>query len=326
MANADRLYWLHALTPLHVGMGRGEGYIDLPVLREKVTNFPFVPGSSTKGVFADSCGALDDVRDPKNQGKGYNETLHAAFGRAGDDIANAGALMFTDARLVCLAVRSLYGTFAWCTSPLVLKRFTRDLDAAGFTSWPRPPSGTDEAHVPDSQSDPNQADSYLVSNGKLYLEDLDVTAQACPTARDWATHLAQQVFTDPAWQLVFCKRFVVLPDDLFDFLAETATEVQAHVKIDPDFKRVAEGALWYEESLPAESILCGLVWCDEPRGVAAITQKSSVLALLKDDVLQMGGKATTGKGRVQLRFTSRASAASTTASESPADPAGGGAS
>ena len=26
-----RIYWLHAISPTHVGTGRGVGYIDLPV-------------------------------------------------------------------------------------------------------------------------------------------------------------------------------------------------------------------------------------------------------------------------------------------------------
>ncbi|CAG1004418.1 partial CRISPR system Cms endoribonuclease Csm3, partial [Gammaproteobacteria bacterium] len=118
---AAKMYWLHALTPLHVGTGRGVGFIDLPVAREKATGWPVVPGSGIKGVLADRHGATDDKRktDPK---------LAAAFGRADDKLANSGALIFTDARMVCLPVRSLYGTFAWVTSPLALRRLARDLE------------------------------------------------------------------------------------------------------------------------------------------------------------------------------------------------------
>ena len=43
-------YWIHAVTPLHVGAGRGLGYIDMPIAREKATNWPYIPGSSIKGV------------------------------------------------------------------------------------------------------------------------------------------------------------------------------------------------------------------------------------------------------------------------------------
>ena len=35
----NRAYWLHVLTPTHVGTGRGIGYIDLPVHRDKVTGW-----------------------------------------------------------------------------------------------------------------------------------------------------------------------------------------------------------------------------------------------------------------------------------------------
>ena len=64
------------------------------------------------------------------------------------------------------------------------------------------------------------------------------------------------------WQEQFKKRFVVLPDTAFDFLCETGTEVQTRVRIDDETKTVADKALWTEESLPAETILAGIVRCD----------------------------------------------------------------
>ncbi|MFM7869639.1 MAG: RAMP superfamily CRISPR-associated protein, partial [Planctomycetaceae bacterium] len=104
------------------------------------------------------------------------------------------------------------------------------------------------------------------------------------------------------WCQLFKERFLVLPDDVFAFLAETGTEVQAHVRIDPDYKRVARGALWYEESLPAESILSGVVTCAGPYGKSGAS-RSDVLRLLSDDrTVQMGAKATTGKGQLRLLF------------------------
>jgi len=35
-----RIYWLHALSPTHAGVGRGVGYIDLPIDRDGVTGWP----------------------------------------------------------------------------------------------------------------------------------------------------------------------------------------------------------------------------------------------------------------------------------------------
>ena len=40
-------------TPLHVGAGSAVGVVDLPVMRERHTGYPVIPGSSLKGVLAD---------------------------------------------------------------------------------------------------------------------------------------------------------------------------------------------------------------------------------------------------------------------------------
>lgn len=290
MPTADRLYWLHAISPVHAGAGRGDGYIDLPLIREKANRLPFIPGSSVKGVLADALQATEDQRDGDTADR---KVRRAAFGASKNDTGTAGAFVFTDARLVCLPVRSLYGQFAWCTCPMVLRRLQRDIvpESAGL---PVPPAPTSEAKHPKSGT-------CLSHNNTIYLEDLDITSSGCEDTAAWATWIGQQVF-DATWQSVFAERFVILPDNVFSFLAETGTEVQAHIRIDPDFKRVASGALWYEENLPAEAILAGLIWCDKPR-VSGVTRED-VLGLLADSEMsvQMGGKASTGKGLLRMRL------------------------
>lgn len=293
-----KMYWLHALTPLHVGAGRGVGFIDLPVAREKVTGWPLAPGSGIKGVLADHHKATDENR--KTNGK-----LSAAFGRGGEDLSNSGALIFTDARIVCLPARSLYGTFAWVTSPLALRRLARDLEIAKPANSPADFPAVETAnmlHVPENVS-------ALGAPG-AYFEDLYFTVKPDGIAGQWARFLAEVVFpNDPSnpnapspWQDLFQQRFAVVADDVFNFLCETATEVNARVRIDDDSKIVAKGALWYEETLPTETILAGLVSCE---WVANKSHEPRVL--LKDYcetalTLQMGGKATTGKGTVRCVF------------------------
>jgi CRISPR-associated protein Cmr4 len=98
----------------------------------------------------------------------------------------------------------------------------------------------------------------------------------------------------------------VVPDEVFDFLTETGTEVSTRVRIDDDLKTVQKSQLWNEESLPAETILAGLVYCDrvysrESNGVTAADLVGQFAT--KPLSLQIGGKATTGRGRVHCVFT-----------------------
>ena len=299
----QRMYWLHATSPLHVGAGRGIGFIDLPIAREKVTDWPYVPGSAVKGVLADHRGVTDETR--KN-----DDSLHKiAFGRAdvNGESPNSGSLVFTDARLICLPVRSLYGTFAWCTSPLALERLKRDFkDATPLAppDIPTPVSGTLQAHV---TSDPR---SVLVGDKQhVYLEDLDFDAVPCGNADSWAKTLAASIFGETAWQALFCERFAVVPDDVFTFLCQTGTQVDARVKIQEDSKTVADGQLWYEESLPTETILAGIVWCGpvfgQNRRDGAVSKTDLLNAFAQEACdLQIGGKATVGRGRVRMSFGS----------------------
>lgn len=307
MSDQSRMYWIHALTPLHVGAGRGVGYIDLPILREKVTNLPLVPGSAIKGVLRDDA-EMRTTADPA-----IGSLMAQAFGKSGDEHANSGSLVFTDARLVCLPVRSLYGTFAWCTSPMILRRLHRDLEAAGMAQKLTAPGNLN------SSQDIHLASNELVlkdAAGRVFLEDLDLKAAVCPKAAAWADQLGSWLFAgDQAetWRATFLERFAVVSDDVFAFLAETGTEVTARVRIDDDKKTVTPGALWYEESLPAETIMAGLVWCDRVFGSKSNGQPAGTESSLLDKFcpcntngspLQIGGKATVGKGRVRCLFTS----------------------
>jgi len=312
--NDVRMYWIHALTPLHVGSGRGVGFIDLPIIREKLTNWPLVPGTAFKGVLADRHAVTDDSRknDPKHR---------AAFGRADGpgESSNSGSLVFTDARIVCLPVRSLYGTFAWCTSAIALSRLHRDLTWAGMSDGLRPPGAAKmealiampvpQAETVGSTAQPPETSLLCGGGSKIYLEDLDFNARRDAHVELWGEMIAKSVFSDESeWQKEFVRRFVLLPDDVFNFLSETATQVDARVRIDDETKTVVKGQLWYEESLPSETILAGLVWCGpifgaKNGGLTSIGLLNDFCDIDKPLNLQIGGKATVGRGQVRATFS-----------------------
>ncbi|MGH9830880.1 MAG: type III-B CRISPR module RAMP protein Cmr4, partial [Blastocatellia bacterium] len=209
-----QVYWLHALSPTHVGTGQGVGYIDLPIHRDKVTGWPLIPGSAFKGVWADHFGATEERR-------GSGSKIGLAFGHASDgepNSSNAGALVPTDARLVCLPIQSFQGTFAWCTSGLALQMLRRDLALAGMADLPQdfPTLRESEIH--------RTTTTKLEDNGRIFLQDLDFAGRKCAIATTWAEHLAGWVFAgeeNKAWRERFIERFAVLPDTIFDFLTQT---------------------------------------------------------------------------------------------------------
>ena len=297
----EKIYWIHTVTPLHVGAGRGVGYIDLPIAREKVTNWPYIPGSAVKGVIADNFNASEESRKKAN-----DPLAIAAFGTANtNDTVNAdstaGSLVFTDAKIVCLPVRSFYGTFAWVTSPFCLERLNRDLKMS-----------LRSVKIDKSEAASVTSSSKLMKEkSTVYLEDLDIQAKASMEVDECAELISKSIFADrPEWQEVFRERFIVVNDDIFTFLSESATEVNARIKIGEDTGIVVKGALWYEEALPVETILAGMVWCDrvyKNDGKSAAPTKEALLDKFCTAPLdlQIGGKASTGKGRVRCLFEAR---------------------
>lgn len=268
MSKAKAVY-LHALTPLHVGTGQAVANLDLPIAREKATGFPIIPASSFKGVLRDHFSGKD--------------WLNHAFG----DKNKAGAFVFTDLRLLCLPVRSYFGTFAYVTCPLVLQRYNRMQEAFG--------AGQSIPNVPNVQDGSNSLkvaicnNSVLGCDNRVYLEDLDLEIDNIEVSQI-ASLFASIFFKDQP--SLFTERFAIVSDSTFSFLAETATEVVARVRLQDD-TTVASGALWYEEALPAESLLYGFI------GLADCppSQNTTLLAHLPPELtLQIGGDATIGRG------------------------------
>ncbi len=283
-----QLTFVHALTPLHDGTGQGVGVIDLPIVREKATGLPFLPGSSLKGSLRSRCEGDDCIQ---------------VFGAETTDTTNddfkASAAQFSDQRLLLLPIRSLAGTFAWVTSPYVLRRFIRDLQDV---------QATVPAPVPQIQDTTTcrvakQNSKIVLTNLQVYLEDLDLTAQPDQNTTNWGQWIGKQVFPgDTAWQQMLTERICIVHDDILTFLLDTATEITARIKMQKNSKTVQSGGLWYEEALPTETILTGLVLAIPSRNVTS-TKVFEILEKFKGQTIQFGGKATVGRGMCCVQFS-----------------------
>lgn len=279
------LTFVHALSPLHAGTGQGVGVIDLPVAREKATNIPFLPGSSLKGTLRSL--SPDTER----------ASIYGTEPTASDPEGNsASPVQFSDQRLLLLPVCSLAGTFAWVTSPYVLRRLKRDMEDIQNETLPYaiPAIGDVNSCLTASE---NQA---ITTSGKVYLEDLDLTPTYNADLNTWAAWIAGQIFpeeTDASWRDFLVQRLCLVHDDAFSFLIENATEITARVKLLENSKTVKRGGLWYEEALPAETILSGIM-LTIPIGKSGKSDKEVVASVKRDarKSVQLGGKATVGRG------------------------------
>jgi len=288
------MLFIHAQTGLHPGSGTALGTVDLPVQRERHTNWPIIPGSSLKGVLRDAC------RPAKGADGSERENWLAVFGpETADAAAHAGALALTDARILAFPVRSLRGVFAWTTCPAVLDRLNRDLALAvreSIKDVPRPDKEKAACAV---------GRDLLVDDNKLVLEEFEFAhTDGAGAVASWIAENAIDE-KDPATRERIKTHLAVLHDDDFTHFVRHATEVVARVGLDYERKTVKSGALFYQEFLPAETIFYSLVLAEESRRKDVKKSASEVLGYVKSaapKVLQIGGDETIGKGICAVRF------------------------
>ena len=288
------LMFVHALTSLHPGSGTALGVVDLPVQRERHTNWPTIAGTSLKGVL-------------RAEAKGRGMDRAAWLAVFGPETANAadhaGAISFTDARLLAFPVRSLKGVFAWVTCPMALERLRRDV---GLTAI-NPPV---EASPPTANTAVVARNSPLRQGNGLVLEEFAFDAQE--GAEPIAGWIADHAITDRGTRDQMKERLVIVDDDAFGHFAQHATEVAARIALDYETKTVKEGALFYEEFLPPETLLYSLVFAERSRSNTKMTAAEVLDAFAGLDVrtVQIGAGETIGKGLCALRFARPNGAAS----------------
>ena len=279
MNNHTALLGLLAETSIHAGAGQMAGVIDLPIQREAHTAWPVVFGSAVKGA----------LRTLANEQKA--PWLISVFGpETSSAHEHAGALLVSDARLLLLPVRSLTSHFKWVTCPALLKRFRADAERLRLKDATFPVLEID---------DPNRA---LVPEGAangLFLEEFRFATQSADLSAAIAALARLMGRQDAAAALQ--KQLVVVHDDRFNHLAQFATPVNAHVCLDNATKTVKPGALWYEESLPPDTVLYVGLYAQasrvkDNRKTAAAVLDHVTGELFAEPYLQLGGNETVGMG------------------------------
>jgi CRISPR-associated protein Cmr4 len=275
---------LYTETPLHCGSESSSGYVDLPVQRERHTDFPVIPGSTIKGVLRDEFSKLG--RD--------GQTLDQEFGKAEAKDNNAsgaaGSVSFGDGMLVAFPVRSSNHPFHWVTCPFALERVFRAM-GNGF------PEGLCVV----------AGNALAKANGTVLLEEIALTKEARNglfSENGELQLLLSLIPSTPGFNYtrsIFLDRLLIVSDADFTELVKTGTEVLTRIKLTAlgtttDLKKGEhpeikgddrKGNMFVEEVVPPET----LFFC-------ALRAAKTNPPLLDNipSVLRIGGDETIGRG------------------------------
>ncbi|BCB96573.1 type III-B CRISPR module RAMP protein Cmr4 [Dissulfurispira thermophila] len=314
MFKKARPFFIICETPLHCGSGNDIGNVDLPIQRERHTDFPKIEASSLKGGIREAFEEAD--KDIKVGSLTINisdkSTISLAFGpEQGSD--HAGALGFTDARILLFPVKSMKGVFAWVTCPQVLERFKSDLNLCGVNLG---------FEMPQANTAPKDC-SLFINGNKIVLEeytfeiarDRDESGN-CTSLANW---LSENLFLANSgiqfWKEKIKKDIVVISDDEFRDFVTLSTEVITRTKINNETGTVQSGALFTEEYLPTDTVLYSLALTtpvfkekDEEKGIFkqdSANEEDMVMEFFTTglpEIIQLGGNATIGKGIARVKI------------------------
>jgi len=282
MYRTAKPFFMSVITPLHAGSGQDLGIIDQPIQRERHTGFPKIESSSLKGsireVFSEIAG--EDTEKKKE--------LSLIFGD--EKAEHAGALGFTDARLLLFPVKSMKGVFTYITCPQVLKKFKEDMALAKII------------FIADV--------TYSIEQGKcLVANEEHIGFKGNVILEEYGFKIEESDISNLAGKLVeitgikeITNKLVILPDNDFRDFVNLSTEVITRTKIKTATGTVEGGALFTEEYLPAETVMYSLALAS-PTFTKEQKSETEVMQYFTKNipsVIQIGGNATLGKGLVQI--------------------------
>ena len=267
-----KLMSIFTRAPLHVGAGSSVGAVDQPVVRERHTGYPVIPGSSLKGVLADLWNVKSGDKFVRSE-EGVK-----LFGNDDTNKASAGKLLIGEGKLLAFPVRSAKGCWAWLTSPLALERFARDTRAP--------------LAVPSVAEDAVLASASLQLSGKVILEEFPLAASGeVPPA---IVDAFKALLDEKLWTANIADHLVVVSDEMFAYFVKNACEIANHNRIDDKTGVVADGALFSQENVPSETLFYA-VFSARKGDEDALAQLEAKVAA-ENNLLQIGADMTTGLG------------------------------
>ncbi|MDY0300872.1 MAG: type III-B CRISPR module RAMP protein Cmr4 [Trichlorobacter sp.] len=272
---------MYAVTPCHAGSGSSFSAIDLPIQRERHTNWPVIHASSMKGAMRAQFDRF------KHRIEGNKEELtNQIFGSEKNEYA--GSLSISDARILAFPMRSTFAPFVWITCPAVLARLNKDFKIAE----------KDTADLSELAQITTEQAFWLSGNfeekSKILLEDMEVTA----TKKIELAGISPYV-TD-------AERLLIVHDEVFSYGVSNCTSVMANIMIDQATGTTKDGSLRYHEELPSDTLLYSVVIWGDSRDPKEQIKADMIKDFVTKDVIanhiQVGGDLTLGRGIFEIKW------------------------
>lgn len=283
------LVGMHAETFLHPGSGQNDGAIDLPIARERSTDFPIIYGSMLKGALRARLyhAAKANLTDEKKLDENTifsTPQIDQFFGKH----ENAGGILVGDARLLLLPVRSLSASFKWVTCPQILQRLIRDRARAGEHLATQIPSIKPQQYVSFGKTAETAPENLFLEEW-LFTQHTENFSSAKILIEAIQGLMPKEVSSSLA------ERLVIINNDDFAILAKQSLPIHARNVLNNDTK--SSENLWYEETISPDTLFYSLFL---PRFNEALLTEFAESQVHGDPYLQVGGNETIGQGWVRL--------------------------
>jgi len=294
---------MYAVTPCHAGSGSALGVVDLPIQRERHTNWPMIQASGVKGAFRANFERFKNKISDKSQIKDFEKLSESVFGtdKGGSGSGYAGSLSVSDAKILAYPMRSNVSPFVWITCPAVLKRLSRDLEIAGK-------AGFDASVLVDEIKEDNVFAVALTGKENfksdkkdekksVLLEDFEVTVKDASVSE---FDKIKDYFKD-------AERLLLVSDEVFNYGVTDCTQIMAQIKIEAETGTTKDGSLRYQEELPSDTIMYTVVhWGDSKNSTEDKLKADTIKQFITNEVIkshiQIAGDETCGRGIFQLEW------------------------
>lgn len=276
---------LYAISSVHAGSGASTDVVDLPIQRERHTNWPFIQASGVKGAMRDHFESF--YEDAKNDSYEIAKEIFGSSKFSNTQETVAGSISVSDAKLLAFPMRSNFYPFVWITCPSVIKRLAKDYSLV---------SGEENSFTDTTFKNEAISLKGIDKDSEVLLEDMEVT-------------VTEKNESLPKWIEPYIKkaeRLLLVSDEIFNYAVTHCCEIQTQITIEDKTGTTVDGSLRYQELLPADSIMYVVfAWGsirvnDEEKKVT--DSSLEIIQSTLNNHIQIGGDLTLGKGLFELEW------------------------